>query len=235
MTRAIVGVGALRQLALFLKLITVFGWTATSATGDPNVGVYVKLFPGRELCVSYEGYRAPGEEAPTVDLQHRAFSPRNVNVRTLLYGPDGRRIGLDSRIDPLGQPSSLFFKITVTGTYRVCMRIPLNHPPLKFDMRFVGERDVVQSPETVEGVGVVDKPIEASDYKSALNMLDICVQVALDEIRMSESRLHLLDDLTNSTYNYVMGMLIINVFLVISMGIATEKYLEWFFVKKKVA
>ncbi|EAN78323.1 emp24/gp25L/p24 family/GOLD, putative [Trypanosoma equiperdum] len=219
-----------------LQLLALVGLALVpqSALSSQN-GVYVKLFPGRELCLSYEGYREVEETPPTVALRHRALSPRNVNVRTRLYGPDGNIIRHDDRIDPFGQPASFFFKVTKTGTYRVCMRTPLNHPPLSFDMRFIGERDVAQSPETVEGVEVADKPIEASDYQSSLHMLDICVQVALDEVRMSENRLHLLDEITNSTYNRVVGFLILNVLLVIVASVGSEKYLERFFIKQKIA
>ncbi|KAG8347713.1 putative emp24 gp25L p24 family GOLD [Trypanosoma vivax] len=224
-----------KQLVFAFTLLFIFVGGGSRLVVATQRGVYVKLFPGRELCVSYEGVRDPEDDPPTVDFRHRALDPRNVNVRTLLYGPNGERLQLNGRVDPFGMPASLFFKVTKSGTYRICMRTPLNHPPLAFDVLFIGERDATKPAETVEGVEVVDKQVEASDYSRQLNMLDRCVEVALDEVRMSENRLHLLDDMTHSTYQRVVGMLILNVVLVIVLGVWSEKYLERFFVKKKMA
>ncbi|KAH9578209.1 GOLD domain [Trypanosoma melophagium] len=217
----------LSLLLLLLLLLLLVDEVAGSA-------VYVKLFPGREFCVSYEGRRDPEEDPPTVDIRHRALDPRNVNVRTRLYGPNGAQLLKGDRIDPFGLPASIFFKVTETGTYRLCMRTPLSHPPLRFEMRFVGEKDLVEPATTTEGTEVVDKPVGVEDYKERLNMLDICVQVTLDEVRMSENRLYMLDEVTKSTYYRVVGMLILNVTLAIGLSVWAEKYLERYFTKKKL-
>ncbi|ORC90325.1 uncharacterized protein TM35_000081230 [Trypanosoma theileri] len=202
--------------------------------GVSGSAVYLKLLPGKELCVTYEGHRDPEEDPPTVDIRHRALDPRNVHVRTRLYGPSGAELLHGERIDPFGHPASIFFKVTETGTYRLCMRTPLSHPTLRFEMRFVGERDLMEPATTVEGTEVVDKPVGVEDYKDRLNMLDICVQVTLDEVRMSENRLHMLDEVTQATYYRVVGMLILNVALAIGLNVWAEKYLERYFTKKKI-
>ncbi|RNF05945.1 hypothetical protein TraAM80_04281 [Trypanosoma rangeli] len=196
--------------------------------------VYIKLLPGKELCLNYEGYRDPEDDPSIVDLRHRGLDPRSVNIRTRIYNPSGEQGVLNERIDPYGTPSSLFFKVTETGTYRVCMRTPLSHPPLRFEMRFVGENDLIDPATTIEGVPVVDKPVEVEDYRSRLRMLDICVQVTLDEVRMSENRLHMFDDVTQMTYHITVGMLLLNVALSIGLNVWAEKYLERYFMKKKI-
>ncbi|KAF5226412.1 hypothetical protein ECC02_000536 [Trypanosoma cruzi] len=196
--------------------------------------VYIRLLPGKELCLNYEGYRDPEDDPPTVDIRHRGIDPRNVNIRTRLYAPSGAQVTLDERIDSFGSPSSLFFKVTETGTYRFCMRTPLSQPSLRFEIRFIGEKDLIDPITTAEGMPAVDKPVDAKDYEGRLNMLDICVQVALDEVRIIENRLHMFDEVTQSTYYITVGMLFLNVVLSIVLTVWSEKYLERYFTKKKI-
>ncbi|RNF26885.1 uncharacterized protein Tco025E_00848 [Trypanosoma conorhini] len=217
------------------RLLPYFLILALWTTLQPAAAeVYIRLFPGKELCLNYEGYRDPEDDPPTVDLRHRGLDPRNVNIRTRLYNPSGAQVVLSERIDPFGTPYSLFFKVTETGTYRVCMRTPLSHPPLRFEMRFVGENDLVDPTTTTEGVPVVDKPVDVEDYQARLKMLDLCVQVTLDEVRMGENRLHMFDDVTQLTYYLTAGMLFLNLALSIGLSVWAEKYLERYFMKKKI-
>ncbi|KEG11743.1 hypothetical protein DQ04_02321070 [Trypanosoma grayi] len=196
--------------------------------------VYIKLLPGKELCLNYEGYRDPEEDPPLVDVRHRTLNPRAVNIRTRLYSPSGALTTPTGRIDPYGTPSSFFFKVEETGTYRLCMRTPLSHPPLKMEMRFSGEKDLIAPTTTVEGAEVVDKPVEVEDYRDRLHMLDVSVEVTLDEVRMSENRLHMLDETMRSTYYRVVGMLALNVVVAVGLNVWAEKHLERYFVKKKI-
>ncbi|EKF32644.1 hypothetical protein MOQ_003499 [Trypanosoma cruzi marinkellei] len=217
------------EVLSFLLLLS-FMTTMEPVTAE----VYIRLFPGKELCLNYEGYRDPEDDPPTVDIRHRAVEPRSVNIRTRLYAPSGAQVTLDERIDPFGSPASIFFKVNETGTYRLCMRTPLSQPSLRFEMRFVGEKDLMDPITTTEGTPAVDKPVDAKDYEGRLNMLDVCVQVALDEVRINENRLHMFDEATQLTYYITVGMLFLNVVLSIGLTVWSEKYLERYFTKKKI-
>lgn len=218
-----------------LVLMAVCGSTTVASE------VYVKLLPGREFCVNYEAFRNPEAEPAKVSFQHRALDPRLAGIRTTLYAPGsepgqrGRELPLEGTLDTFGDVVSLFFDAEESGTYTLCFISPTRQPIMRFEMNFAASNDYVEPPTTEDGTIVVDKPTEVKDYDDRLHMLDVCVKTTNEELRMYQMRRFMFDHTMESTFYAVVASVLLNVVLAVGLSVWSEKYLERFFIKQKVA
>ncbi|KPI90588.1 hypothetical protein ABL78_0348 [Leptomonas seymouri] len=237
-------------MTLFTRHITLVAVAllalATFAASAPSPytlfsGVYVKLLPGKELCVNYNAFRDPQEDPVTVAFQHRCIDPRLASIRTRLYAPSsepgkrGREIRLAEEIDTFGDNTQIFFKAEETGTYKMCFLLPLMKPAMRFEMSFSAVNDIVEPPMLEDDAFVVDKPPEIEDYSDRLQMINISIETTLDELRMYQARRYFFDGTTRSAFNLCLLSVVLNIVIAIGVSIWSEKYLERYYVKQKIA
>ncbi|KAL7695582.1 emp24/gp25L/p24 family/GOLD [Lotmaria passim] len=232
---------------LFLVALTLLALTAAiAATASKSPyslfsGVYVKLLPGKELCLNYHAYRDPQEDPVTVALEHRCIDPRLAEIRTRLYAPSsepgkrGREIPLDDKLDTFGENTQIFFKAEQTGTYKMCFLLPLMKPAMRFEMSFSAVNDVVEPPMLEDDAFVVDKPPEMSDYAERLYMMNISLETTVDELRLYQARRSFFDHTTKSAFNLCLFSVLLNIVIAVGVSMWSERYLERYYVKQKIA
>ncbi|KPA81660.1 putative mitochondrial hypothetical protein [Leptomonas pyrrhocoris] len=232
-----------KQLALVLVALLALA-TGTASAGSSYFlfsGVYVKLLPGRELCLNYNAYRDPQEDPVTVAFQHRCIDVRLATVRTKLYAPSaepgkrGREIPLNEFVDTFGDNTQILFKAEQTGTYKMCFLLPLMKPAMRFEMSFSAVNDVVEPPTLEDDAFVVDKPPEVQDYADRLQMLNLSLETTVDELRMYETRRYFFDHTTRSAFNLCLLSVVLNIVIAVGVSLWSERYLEKFYVKQKIA
>lgn len=237
---------AAKLLLLVAALVLLSTATTTvSAVGANSYnlfsGVYVKLLPGKELCLNYNAYRDPQEDPVTVAFQHRCIDTRLAGIRTKLYAPGtepgqrGPEIPLSEQLDTFGDNSQIFFKAEQTGTYKMCFLLPLMKPAMRFEMSFSAVNDVVEPPTLEDEAFVVDKPPEMDDYADRLHMINISLETTVDELRMYQARRSFFDHTTKSAFNLCLFSVVLNIVIAVSVSLWSERYLERYYVKQKIA
>lgn len=204
-------------------------------------GVYVKLLPGKELCVDYHAYRDPQGEPVLVTLQHRCIDPRLAGISTRLYGPStekhkrGPELPLTEVLDTFGDTSPVTFYAEQTGTYKMCFVLPLMKPAMRFEMFFSAANDIVEPPKLEDDAFVVDKPPEMLDYSDRLKMMNVSVETTLDELRTYQTRRYFFDKTVNSAFYLCLSSVVLNVVIAVGLTMWSERYLERYYVKQKIA
>lgn len=229
--------------AALLLVVLMAATTIASAASPYNLfsGVYVKLLPGKELCLNYNAYRDPQEDPVTVAFQHRCIDPRLASIRTKLYAPSsepgkrGAEVPLSEAPDTFGETTQIFFKAEQTGTYKMCFLLPLMKPAMRFEMSFSAVNDVVEPPTLEDDAFVVDKPPEMSDYDDRLRMLNISIETTVDELRMYQTRRSFFDHTTKSAFNLCLFSVLLNIVIAVGVSLWSERFLERYYVKQKIA
>jgi hypothetical protein len=233
-----------KALLVVLAFVVLATTTTTVSAGNPyNLfsGVYVKLLPGKELCLNYNALRDPQEDPVTVAFQHRCIDPRLAGIRVKLYAPStepgkrGREVPLSETIDTFGESTQIFFKAEQTGTYKMCFLLPLMKPAMRFEMSFSAVNDVVEPPMLEDDAFVVDKPPEMRDYADRLHMINISIETTVDELRMYQARRSFFDHTTRSAFNLCLFSVLLNIVIAVGVSLWSERYLERYYVKQKIA
>lgn len=230
-------------VALAVLLLVLSHASTVSASSQYSLfsGVYVKLLPGKEFCLNYNAYRDPQEDAVTVAFQHRCIDPRLAAIRTRLYAPSsepgqrGAQLPLDETLDTFGETTQIFFKAEQTGTYKMCFMLPLMKPAMRFEMSFSAVNDVVEPPTLEDDAFVVDKPPEMADYEERLRMINISIETTVDELRMYQTRRSFFDHTTRSAFNLCLMSVLLNIVIAVGVSLWSNRYLERYFVKQKIA
>lgn len=202
--------------------------------------VYVKLYPGRELCIAHSVYRDPEADPVKVSFSHRALSPRLAHISTRLFAPStsldvrGTELKLDL-VDSFGSVTSSFFDAEESGIYTICLKTPRHHPILPFEFSLEAANDFIAPIETNDGGVVVDKPVELSDYEQRLSMLDVSVKTTRHEIRSLQLRRFSFDEASQRALLTVVLFSLLNLVVVALVFFFAEKILERYFIKNKLA
>ncbi|KAG5465142.1 hypothetical protein LSCM4_00594 [Leishmania orientalis] len=232
---------ALRIFALVAVCLLCALCASVDASTSVHAGVYAKLFPGRELCLDYHAYRDPQGDPVLVTFQHRCIDPRLAGIMTKLYAPSsepfkrGPEIPLSDTIDTFGDISQLFFHAEHTGTYKLCLLLPLKKPAMRFEMSFSAANDVVEPPKVDDDAFAVDKPPELVDYADRLRMLNLSLETTVDELRMYQTRRYFLEKTVNSAFYLCISSVLLNIVIAVGLSVWSERYLEQYFVKQKIA
>ncbi|CCW69971.1 unnamed protein product [Phytomonas sp. Hart1] len=223
-----------RILFIFV-LLSLCGFSSTFA--DTNI--YVKLFPGKELCLAHFVFRDPEASPVQVGFVHRAISPRLSYIHAKLYGPSsdintrGPEIPLQDPIDTLGHITTIYFHAEETGVYTVCLRSLRQAPVMGFEISFVTDNEMVEPLYLEDGAMAVDKPVDMEDYKDRLNMLKICVEETRDEVRSIQVRRFMFEHTTKSIMMLTVGTLMFNMIIAVVLFLWSERYMERVFMKKR--
>ncbi|KAI5691614.1 emp24 [Leishmania braziliensis] len=232
---------ALRVLALVVLCLLCGLCTRVDGSKSLHAGVYVKLLPGKEFCADYHAYRDPQSDPVLVTFQHRCIDPRLAGIITKLYAPSreplkrGLQIPLSENIDTFGDISQIFFHAEQTGTYKICFLLPLKKPAMRFEMSFSAVNDIVEPPKLEDDAFVVDKPPEMEDYADRLRMLNLSVETTVDELRMYETRRYFFDETVNSAFYLCIFSVLLNIVIAVGLTVWSERYLERYFVRQKIA
>ncbi|EPY29718.1 hypothetical protein AGDE_09893 [Angomonas deanei] len=224
-------------------LLLLMQWTVVVSLRDldPSAEVYFKLHPGKEFCLAYEALRDPESDPATVAFYYRIKDPRLLNIKTTLYSPSPNgerktRTSVDLKLSSLsGDIRQAFFEARETGTYYVCMRIPLMQPIIRVTAGFQASNDVVPAREADDGALVIDKPPEIEDYTDRISFLETALKGIVDETRRFEARHSLVDDTINSALYLLIGSTVVNVIIIFIIFAFSEKLLERAFMKDKIA
>ncbi|KAK7194049.1 emp24/gp25L/p24 family/GOLD [Novymonas esmeraldas] len=230
---------------MLLRLLLLCGLcllaTRSRAVISIHSGVYAKLLPGKEFCVDYHAYRDPQGDPVLVTFQHRCIDPRLAGISTKLYAPSsepgkrGAEVALAENIDTFGDISQIFFYAERSGAYKMCFILPLMKPAMRFEMSFSAANDIVEPPTLEDDAFVVDKPPELSDYADRLRMMNVSVETTVDELRTYQMRRSLFEKTVNSALYLCIGSVALNIAIAAGLSIWSEKYLERYFVKQKIA
>ncbi|KAG5464406.1 hypothetical protein LSCM1_00590 [Leishmania martiniquensis] len=232
---------ASRALALVVVCLLLALCASAAAATSVHSGVYVKLLPGKELCLDYHAFRDPQGDPVLVTFQHRCIDPHLAGIMAKLYAPSaeafqrGPEIPLSDTIDTFGDISQLFFHAEETGTYKLCLLLPLRKPAMRFEMSFSAANDVVEPPKVEDDAFVVDKPPELADYADRLRMLNVSLETTVDELRMYQTRRYFFEKTVNSAFYMCICSVLLNIFLAVGLSVWSERYLEQYFVKQKIA
>lgn len=147
----------------------------------------------------------------------------------------GERVQLDEGLNTFGQVTSLYFKATQSGIYTLCMRTPLRHPVVRFEVSFVATNDIVQPVQVEDGVPVVDKEVEMRDYDTRLHMLQTSLQSTVDELRMYQTRRFAFDLKTDKVFYLVLGSTLLNALFALLFSVYSQRYIRKSVMKLKIS